>query len=87
MNFNQEQPTVIHEDNQGAIALYNNPKFHSCIKHIDTRYHYIREKIESKDVKLKYCPTEDMVADVFTKPLGKTKFQRFRDQMGIMNSI
>ena len=87
MNFKQEQPTVIHEDNQAAIALCSNPKFHSRTKHIDIRYHYIREKIESKEVKLKYCPTEDMIADVFTKPLGKTKFQRFRDQMGILNSV
>ena len=87
MNFKQEQPMVIHEDNQRAIALCSNPKFHSSTKHIDIKYHYIREKIERKEVKLKYCQPEDMVADVLSKPLGKIEFQRFRDQMGILNSI
>ena len=87
MNFKLEQPTVIHEDNQGAIVLCSNPKFHPCTKHIDIRYHYIREKMESKEVKLKYCPTEHMIVDVIAKPLGKTNFQRFRDQMEILNSI
>ena len=85
MTFKQEQPTVIPEDNQGAISLCSNPKFHSRAKHIDIRYHYIREKIESKEkVEVVQQRTDSRL---FTKPLGKTTFQRFRDQMGILNSI
>ena len=87
LNFKQEQPTVINEDNQGAIALCKNPKFHARTKHIDIRYHFIREQIDNLQITLQYCSTEDMIADMLTKPLGKTKFQKFRDLMGVFNSI
>ena len=87
LGYPQEQPTQVNEDNQGVIALCKNPKYHSRTKHIDIKYHFIREKIRSSEIVLKYCSTEDMIADAFTKPLGKVKFQRFKDLMGVTNSI
>ena len=87
LNFLQEQPTVINEDNQGVIALCRNPKYHSRTKHIDIKYHFIREKIDNMEIALKYCPAEEMIADTLTKPLGKIKFQRFRGLMGVVNAI
>jgi hypothetical protein len=74
----QEEPTTIYEDNQGAIALANNPIHHARTKHIDVKYHFIREQVQLGSVKLQYVPTADQVADLLTKPLGKPKFIRFR---------
>ena len=50
-------PTLINEDNQGAIEIARNPKFHNRTKHIDTTFHFIREKIVSKEIKVEYCST------------------------------
>eukprot|EP00795_Rhopilema_esculentum_P014459 gene14460-biopygen4243 len=47
LNFTQEEPTVVQEDNQGAIAMSKNPKFHARTKHIDIKHHFIREKVEN----------------------------------------
>ena len=85
--FVQKQPTNINEDNQGVIALCKNPKFHSRTKHIDIKYHFIREKIKDSEITLKYCSTQEMIADALTKPLGKIKFQRFKDLMGVSSFI
>ncbi len=63
--------TTIMCDNQGCIALAKNLTHHSRTKHIDIQHHFIREKLESAEIGLKYCPTQDMVADVLTKALAK----------------
>ena len=67
----------------GVIALSKNPKSHTRLKDIDIKYHYVRETIEKKVVKLEYCPTQDMVGDIFTKGLPKPAFERFRHLMGV----
>jgi hypothetical protein len=79
----QHDPTVIYEDNQGAIQLSKNPKFHSRTKHIDVSYHYIREQVNQNTVSVKYCATKDMLADIMTKGLSKVSFQKFRDMLGV----
>jgi Reverse transcriptase (RNA-dependent DNA polymerase) len=71
-------PTVIRSDNQGCIALTENPCHHERTKHFDIRHHFIREKVEDGDVKLRYLPTGDMVADIMTKALPATSFCKFR---------
>ena len=62
-------PTPIFEDNQGAIALAYNPVFHKRSKHIDVRYHFVRERVASGEVELLYVATEHQLADLLTKPL------------------
>lgn len=69
---------IIFEDNQGAIALSNNPVNRQRSKHIDIRYHFIREVLNKGDVELKYCPTNEMVADIMTKPATKFKLNKFK---------
>ncbi|EWM20262.1 retrotransposon unclassified [Nannochloropsis gaditana] len=64
----QDKPTMIMEDNQACIAMSNNPITHKRTKHIDVRYHFVREKVESKEVKLAYAPTQHHLADILTKP-------------------
>ena len=56
----------VYEDNQGETALAKNPEFHKRTKHIDIRYHFVHEKVEDGQVKLEYCPTQDMLADLMT---------------------
>ena len=69
---------VIHVDNQGAINLAKNPVNHQRSKHIDIKYHFIRSEIQAGNVKLEYVPTEDNVADIFTKPATKVKLEKFK---------
>ena len=78
-----EQPTVLMEDNQGAIAIAKNPVAHCKTKHIDIRYHYIREAIQNGTICLNYCPTNEMIADLLTKPLSKGQFETLRAAMGM----
>lgn len=63
-------------DNQGAIALANNPVHHKRSKHIDVKYHYVRLEIQNEVVKLIYIPTDNTVADVITNPVTRVKLDR-----------
>ena len=74
---------TIYEDNQSAISMAKNPQFHGRTKHIFIKYHFIREQVEKKAVELKYCPTEEMVADMLTKGLAKEQFQKLRPLAGV----
>jgi hypothetical protein len=75
--------SVIFEDNQGAIALANNPEYHARTKHIDVQYHFVRECVEMGKIKLVYCPTEEMIADALTKPLSRDRFEKLVSRMGL----
>ena len=76
-------PLNVNCDNQGAIALAKDNKFHACTKHIDICYHFIREAVEDKKIAVKYIPTDDNTADIFTKPLAKPKFHHFVKLLGL----
>jgi hypothetical protein len=78
---NPSGPTTVYEDNQGAIAIAQNPVFHQCTKHIDIQYHFVRERVDTGDIKLQYIATADQLADMCTKALGKTKFTGFRERL------
>jgi hypothetical protein len=73
LGYPQKGATVIYEDNQGCIALARNPVFHKRTKHIDIRYHFIRERILDGTIDLKYIPTSDQYADIMTKCLPKDR--------------
>ena len=66
------------------MELTKNPKFHNRTKHIEVSYHYVREQVDNKNISVKYCRTEDMLADVMTKGLSKVQFERFRDMLGLV---
>ena len=68
---------------QGTIALAKDNKFHARTKHIDLRYHFIREAVEDGKIVVKYVPTDDNVLDVFTKALPKPKFQKMVELLGL----
>lgn len=76
-------PTIIYEDNQSAICIARNPQGHGRSKHIDIKYHFIREKVQQEIIEVKYCKTEDMIADLLTKGLGKDRFEKLRQMTGL----
>ena len=82
----QEEPTEICVDNKLAIALSKNLVFHDRSKHIDTRYHFIRECIVRKQVQIKYVKSQDQAADIFTKSFKKEDFVKFRSLFGVTGS-
>jgi hypothetical protein len=79
-------PTPICVDNQGAIFLAVNPAHDKRTKHIDIRYHYVREFIEQGHGKIYYIPTNNQVADVMTKPLSFDKHATFSGSLGLTDS-
>jgi hypothetical protein len=77
----KNQPTVIYADNQETIKLANNSIFQKRTKHIAVKYHYTRNLISQKTIKLEYRPTAAMIADGLIKPLKSIQFKRFIDQL------
>jgi len=76
-------PTVLYSDNQGSIALSKNPDSHRRTKHIDVRYHLLREHVERGTVTVQYISTKDMPADVLTKELPPLKHRHCAELLGI----
>jgi hypothetical protein len=64
----------------------NNPVEHSRIKHIDIRYHFLRDHQQRRDIELAYVNTKDQLADIFTKPLDEKTFSKLRNELNILDS-
>ena len=75
--------SVLYQDNTSAIQLERNGRASSGqrTRHINIIYFFIKDRVESGKVIIIYCPTEDMTADFFTKPLHGIKFIRFRESI------
>lgn len=78
-----DTPTLIYEDNQSCLKLIMDEKLSNRTKHIDTKRHFVRDHVNNKDIICKYCPTEEMVADLFTKPLSEPRFAKLREMCGL----
>ena len=74
----QHMATVLFEDNQGCIAMAANPVLHKRSKHIDIRYHFVRERVASGEIELRYIPTQQQQADLLTKALSKERVESLR---------
>ena len=81
------EATKIMCDNQGCIKLSENPLFHDRSKHIDIQCHFVRDYVQRGVVQLSYTPTGEQVADILTKALGRTKFDYFREKMGLIKNL
>ncbi len=66
--------------------MTHNPQFHGRSKHIGIKYHFVREHVQAGDIKLVYCPTGEMTADMLTKGLSRESFCKLCIQAGIANS-
>jgi hypothetical protein len=84
LNSQSGEPVVIFNDNQSAGKLVNNPVFHSRTKHIDIRYHFVREAAESGAIDVQYLSTDEMPADILTKGLFQPKHLKFAAKMGLV---
>jgi hypothetical protein len=81
------EPTVIHCDNQSCIKLFENLVLHDRLKHIEMRYHYVRDMVQKNILSIQYVSTAEQVADILTKPLSLTKFVCFRYKFGVAENV
>lgn len=77
------EPITIYEDNQSCQKLFQNSNSSNRTKHIEIRYQFIKDYIQKGVISCKYCPSDNMIADMLTKPLNKVKFEKFRNLSGI----
>lgn len=85
-DFGYEMMIDIFEDNQSVIKIAQNNESNKRLKHLDIRYHFIVEKVTNKKVRLNYIKSNENVADLFTKPLGKQMFIKFRNEILFNNN-
>ena len=81
------EPTMIHCDNQSCVQMSVNPVHHDQTKHVEMRYHYVRDMVQRCVVELQFVSTNEQVVDVLTKPLVRGKFKGFRKMLGIVDDV
>ena len=71
---------IVYQDNQSTILLGNNGRRSSGkrTRHIEIRYYFVTDNVKRKNIRIEYCPTEEMIADFFTKPLQGRQFRKLR---------
>ena len=84
--YDLKYPVLIRCDNESAIKLAENPVFHARTKHIEVHHHFVREKVLNQEIDLQKIRSEDQVADIFTKALGRAKLEEFRAALGVVDS-
>jgi hypothetical protein len=80
----QTNPTRLLCDNESAISLTRNPESHKRSKHIDVRYHFIREQIFKKTIEISYVNTREQLADAFTKAIDGISQSKIMAELGIV---
>jgi hypothetical protein len=86
LSLTQTVPTILYGDNMSALTIARDPQYHAQSKHFDVKNHYIRHQIQNQVIKDVYCPTEEMIADILTKPLHKPKHSKFVMQLGMSST-
>ena len=82
MNVPESLPVKLFEDNQGCISMSKNAETKRT-KHIDVKWYYLRDCVNNGKISLTYIPTNDQIADLLTKPLGKEKHRMFTGLIGL----
>ena len=85
LQVKQVHSTLFMINNTSRIKLAKNLKLLDQTKHINTKYHLIGHHVEAKTICLHHCSTTEKIADIFTKVLGREKFERFRTMLGLTN--
>ena len=81
-----DEPIPILCDNTSAINISKNPVMHSKTKHIPNKFHFLREQVTEKNIKLEYVETKEQIVDIFTKPLPWETFEYLRQKLGVIPS-
>lgn len=84
IGYECNDPTLLNIDNQSAIRLVKNPEFHERTKHVEVRYHHIREKYENGEIFVDYIETENQLADILTKALSPEIFVNLRNRLNLI---
>jgi hypothetical protein len=82
--FIDHRAFTLFEDNAAAIALIRDARFSERTKHVEIKYFFLREQVASGNLNLEYVETAQNIADIFTKPLGRTVFERLRALLGLL---
>ncbi len=77
---------MFHYDNQNSIKLSNNLMFHMRTKHVEIQHQFMSEKIMFGEINVKHIATQDQIADILMKPLGKIKLAKLKSEMNTMHS-
>lgn len=85
LHWDGNKMTLIYEDNQSVIKLIATEKLSTRTKHINTKMYFVKDYVDKGLVTIEYRPTEQMLADIFTKGLAKDKFEMFRKQLHLVN--
>ena len=78
---------LIMQHNQATIAMTRNPVHHKRSKHIDSKYHFVRNEVARNNIKLQYFDSNSMIADILTKPLPRDCFKRLSERMGLVPQV
>ena len=81
-----DEPILVLYDNTSAINISKNLVMHSKTKHIPIKFHFLREQVTEKNIKLEYIATKKQIADIFTKPLPRDTFENLRQRLGLIPS-
>jgi hypothetical protein len=84
LGHDQKKPTQIRCDNNGAIAMARNPQFHKRSKHIDIRWHWIKDLVEENTIEVQSCRDPEQTADILTKVLACPKHRKHSEEMGLV---
>ncbi|MCO5549288.1 hypothetical protein L7F22_002756 [Adiantum nelumboides] len=80
----QDTANTIYTDSQSALAIARNPNFQAHTKHIEVHYHYVRERFSAGEISLAYVPTQNNLANLFTKALSREKLEAFHKALGLL---
>src|ERR1051325_6785695 len=84
MDVEVKKPLVLQIDNKSAINLAKNQVLHGRSKHIEARFHFLREKVNRGELEVRHCSSEAQLADIFTKGLKIDRFLNLRKKLGIV---
>ncbi|OWY94576.1 LOW QUALITY PROTEIN: Retrovirus-related pol Polyprotein, partial [Phytophthora megakarya] len=84
LKLRRAKKTILYEDNQAAIHVIGEVSSGYKVKSLDLKFHKIRDFVERGVFKVEYCPSEDNIADIFTKPLGPQQFSKLRLCLNVM---
>ncbi|KAE8999541.1 hypothetical protein PR001_g19029 [Phytophthora rubi] len=84
LKVRRRRPTLLFQHNQSTIKVIKPTKGYFKVKGVDLKYHKVKDLYERGDFDLVYCPTTDMLADIFTKPLGATQFCKLCELLNVL---